>query len=222
MKRRDMQHPVKNAILTDIHRSTRLMSKQKNMPARGKTRKPSPLIIIGGTILVLTVGFLLISDYLIENRDPRATRSIAERKAEQEGTSAAFRNDASLYFSNAQGDTLAAVRVEIAESEAARTQGLMGRKSMAEDQGMLFIFPYEEYRSFWMVNTPLSLDIIFVNSAGSIVTIQRNTVPYSEESIPSTAPATYVVEVNAGFCDRHGVREGNLVRWIRTAQDERR
>jgi uncharacterized membrane protein (UPF0127 family) len=70
-----------------------------------------------------------------------------------------------------------------------------------------------------MANTPLSLDIIFVNKAGSIVTVQRNTVPYSEESIPSTAPATYVVEVNAGFCDRHGVREGQLVRWVRSGQN---
>ncbi|MDT8324685.1 MAG: DUF192 domain-containing protein [Bacteroidota bacterium] len=195
------------------------MSNNRNAPAKGKKRRLSPLVIIGGTILVLAVGFLLVSDYLIENRDPRATRSIAERRAETEGSAAAFRSDATLYFNDVRGDTLAAVTVEIAESEQARTQGLMGRKNMAEGQGMLFIFPTEEYRSFWMANTPLPLDIIFVNSAGSIVTIQRNTVPYSEESIPSTAPATYVVEVNAGFCDRHGVREGNLVRWVRPSRD---
>jgi len=190
------------------------MSKKHTTPSRG--RWPSPIIVIGGILLVLTVGFLLISDYLIEHRDPAVTRTIAEHKAEQQGATAMeFRNDARLSFTDAQGDTLAAVQVEIADDEQSRTQGLMGRQSMEEGQGMLFIFPQQEFRSFWMANTPLPLDIIFVNDAGIIVTIQRNTVPYSEESVPSTAPATYVVEVNAGFCDRHGVREGNLVRWTR-------
>ena len=80
---------------------------------------------------------------------------------------------------------------------------------------MLFIFPNEEYRSFWMANTPLSLDIIFVNSAREIVTIQRDAVPFSEESVPSTKPATYVVEVNAGYADRHGLAEGDRVQWSR-------
>jgi uncharacterized membrane protein (UPF0127 family) len=178
------------------------------------------LIIIGGTILVLAVSFVLISRYLLDHRDPEVSRVIAERKAESgQVAEPEFREDASLTFTSAQGQTVASVNVEIAETEQARTQGLMGRKRMAEGQGMLFIFPGEEYRSFWMANTPLSLDIIFVNKAGSIVTVQRNTVPYSEESIPSTAPATYVVEVNAGFCDRHGVREGQLVRWVRSGQN---
>ncbi len=201
-------------VYDDVSQQQETMSKKHTTPSRG--RRPSPIIIIGGILLVLTVGFLLVSDYLIENRDPEVTRTIAEHKAEQyQAPSTQFRSDARLSFTDAQGDTLAEVQVEVADNEQSRTQGLMGRKTMEEGQGMLFIFPREEFRSFWMVNTPLSLDIIFVNSAGSIVTIQRNTVPYSEESIPSTAPATYVVEVNAGFCDRHGVREGNLVRWTR-------
>jgi len=196
------------------------MSSNKSNPSRKGMRKPSPLILIGGTILVLAVSFVLISGYLLDNRDPEISRVIAERKAKSgQNVDSGFREDASLTFTDAEGETVARVNVEIAESEQARTQGLMGRQRMAEGQGMLFIFPNEEYRSFWMANTPLSLDIIFVNKAGSVVTIQRNTVPYSEESIPSTAPATYVVEVNAGFCDRHGVREGHTVRWIRTGQN---
>ena len=69
--------------------------------------------------------------------------------------------------------------------------------------------------SFWMANTPLPLDIIYVNAAREVVTIQRNTVPYSEESVPSTRPATYVVEVNAGYADRHGIAEGDRVQWSR-------
>ena len=193
----------------------------KNRKAASSTRnRPSPLVIIGGSVLVLAVAFVVISQYVLDHRDPEASRVIAERKAESSAPhTPGFRDDAALVFANAAGDTLASVAVEVAEDEQSRTQGLMGRKRMDEGQGMLFIFPAEEYRSFWMANTPLPLDIIFVNQAGSIVTIQRNTVPYSEESVPSTAPATFVVEVNAGFCDRHGVREGDLVRWTRNPRN---
>jgi uncharacterized membrane protein (UPF0127 family) len=89
---------------------------------------------------------------------------------------------------------------------------------MDEMQGMLFIFDNEEYRSFWMANTPLPLDIVFVNAKRVIVTIQRNTVPYSRESVPSTEEAQYVVEVNAGFSDRHGLLVGDTIEWRRRAQ----
>lgn len=126
-----------------------------------------------------------------------------------------FRNDANLTFSDAAGRPITSISVEIADTEEARTQGLMGRTRMGEKQGMLFIFPNDEYRSFWMANTPLPLDIIYVDSERNIVTVRRNTVPFSEESIPSTAPARYVVEVNAGFCNRHGILEGASVSWAR-------
>ena len=189
------------------------MTAQSKRNRRGKL---SPLIIIGGSILVLAVAFLFISDMILDNRDPEVSRTIAEKRGEDSPVSAtAFRNDAQLSFTDSDGNPLADVQVEIAETEQARTQGLMGRDRMREDQGMLFIFPTQEYRSFWMANTPISLDIIFVNTDREIVTIQRNTVPYSEEGIPSTAPAMYVIEVNAGYCDRHGIREGHKAGWIR-------
>lgn len=192
------------------------MSKQKNTAQKYKRRFPSPLIIIAGTILVLAVGFYLISGYVIDNRDPEAVRTLSERAEQNTAPQIQFRNDAVLTFRDEGGQELVSVNVEIAETEEARTQGLMGRDRMAENEGMLFIFPDQQYRSFWMANTPLSLDILFVNEAGTIVTIHRSTVPYSEESIPSTAPARYVIEVNAGFCDRHGIVEGLNVNWVRT------
>jgi len=191
------------------------MSKQKHTAQKNKRRIPSPLVIIGGTILVLAAGFYLISGYVIDNRDPEAVRTLAEQAGEQTAPKSLFRDDAALTFRDENGSDLVSVNVEIAETEEARTQGLMGRDRMAEEEGMLFIFPDQQFRSFWMANTPLPLDILFVNEAGTIVTIQRNTVPYSEESIPSTAPARYVIEVNAGFCDRHGIREGLNVHWVR-------
>jgi uncharacterized protein len=190
-----------------------------------KSRKPFPLIIIGATVLILAVGFYVISRIVLDDRDPDAQRALSERAdrremdrdgdATQREATARFRDDASLSFIAPDGTPRARISVEIAEDEVSRTQGLMGRQQMAEQQGMLFIFPDEQYRSFWMVNTPLSLDIMYVNKEKEIVTIQRNTVPFSEESIPSTAPATYVIEVNAGFADRHGISEGDRVQWLR-------
>jgi hypothetical protein len=127
----------------------------------------------------------------------------------------AFRRDAELVFLSAKGATRARIDVEIAERTADRWRGLMFREKMDENQGMLFIFPAEETLSFWMKDTPLALDIIYLNADRTIVTIRKNTVPYSEESVPSDVPAKYVVEVNAGFADRHRLEPGDKAFWQR-------
>jgi hypothetical protein len=189
-------------------------------------KRLSPLIIIGGSMIILSVVFYFISRSMLEHRDPEAGRVLAEQaeqrnsmeemnQGQNSNTTREMRQDASLTFLAADGSARTSVNVEIVDDEASRTQGLMGRQHMAESQGMLFIFPDEDYRSFWMANTPLPLDIIYVNKALKIVTVQRNTVPYSEESVPSTGPATYVIEMNAGFADRHGIMEGDNVQWLR-------
>ncbi len=84
----------------------------------------------------------------------------------------------------------------------------MNVEELPDNSGMLFIFDNDQSRSFWMANTPLPLDIIFVNSEFEIVRIHRNTQPYSQESIQSEAPARFVVEVNAGYTLEHDIREG--------------
>lgn len=127
----------------------------------------------------------------------------------------AFRRDAELVFLSAKGATRARIDVEIAERTADRWRGLMFREKMDENQGMLFIFPAEETLSFWMKDTPLALDIIYLNADRTIVTIRKNTVPYSEESVPSDVPAKYVVEVKAGFADRHRLEPGDKAFWQR-------
>jgi uncharacterized membrane protein (UPF0127 family) len=76
---------------------------------------------------------------------------------------------------------------------------------------MIFLFENNRPRSFWMANTPLSLDILFVNSDLEIVRIHRNTTPFSQESIESERPAKYVVEVNAGYTLRHDITEGHRI-----------
>lgn len=103
--------------------------------------------------------------------------------------------------------------VEIAADDYTRAFGLMFRESLPENQGMLFIFKNEELQSFWMKNTPISLDIIFVNENKEIVKVHKYTEPYSTRSYPSIQPAKYVVETVAGYCDRYGISEGYYVNW---------
>ncbi|OGU89839.1 MAG: hypothetical protein A3K31_13355 [Ignavibacteria bacterium RIFOXYA12_FULL_35_25] len=87
---------------------------------------------------------------------------------------------------------------------------------MEEKQGMLFIFPDDAMQSFWMRNTLISLDMIFINSNKTIVTIHKNTKVLSDQSYPSTAPAQYVLEVNAGFTAKHDIQVGDHVGWTNT------
>ena len=103
------------------------------------------------------------------------------------------------------------VSVEIANTEEKREFGLMYRNDLPEMQGMLFLFPREGPLSFWMKNTPRSLDIIYINSAYTIVSIAGNTTPFSEEQLPSGKPSQFVLEVNGGFCERHGISEEDRI-----------
>lgn len=103
------------------------------------------------------------------------------------------------------------VGVEVAATPTKRNLGLMYRRDLPVSQGMLFLFPREEQQSFWMKNTPLPLDIIFISAARTIVSIAANTLPFSETPLPSGGPAQFVLEVNAGFCQRHGIVAGGRV-----------
>lgn len=101
--------------------------------------------------------------------------------------------------------------VEIADDEAERQRGLMGREPLPDDRGMLFQFPDVAERSFWMRNTPSPLDIIYIDPRGRIVSIARNTTPYSDDPIPSNGPASGVLELRAGRADEIGARPGDKV-----------
>jgi uncharacterized membrane protein (UPF0127 family) len=103
------------------------------------------------------------------------------------------------------------VRVEIADREEERARGLMFRNSLAEDAGMLFVYPQEGMRTFWMKNTYLPLDLIFIGSNKRIVGIIENARPLSEDHLSINLPAQYVLEVNGGFARRHAVRIGSSV-----------
>jgi uncharacterized membrane protein (UPF0127 family) len=119
----------------------------------------------------------------------------------------------------AGGGILYSGDIEIADNEGRRAQGLMYRDSLAYNQGMLFIFPEEEMQAFWMKNTRISLDIIYINSNGRVVSIIHSAVPHDETSRPSLAPAQYVLELPGGTCEKSGIKAGCMVSWIRTDEE---
>jgi uncharacterized protein len=135
-------------------------------------------------------------------------------KEEPAVTQYKFTKEGELTFFDSQGGTITKIDIEIADTEYERQLGLMFRDEMLEHQGMLFIFPYETMQSFWMRNTRISLDIIFVNRGKRIVTIHQGTDIFSDQSYPSTEPAQYVVEVIAGFTQKYNVKEGDTIDWM--------
>lgn len=113
------------------------------------------------------------------------------------------------------GQKIAEIDIEIADNQADITQGLMYRSQMDEDHGMLFLMPSTEDQSFWMLNTEIPLDIIFVGEDQRIINVAANTTPGSLDPVSSTAPARYVLEVNGGYAQRKGLKAGDLLSWTR-------
>jgi uncharacterized membrane protein (UPF0127 family) len=119
------------------------------------------------------------------------------------------------------GSVVARFFVEVADTTAERSRGLMHRRTMAEGWGMLFVYPGEEQRAFWMKNTLIPLDIIFVSGAGRVVHIVRNATPQTLERRRSNQPARYAVEVTAGVAKSAGVEVGQMVRFEHIAARHR-
>jgi uncharacterized protein len=102
-------------------------------------------------------------------------------------------------------------QVEVARNEADRAQGLMYRRSMAPDHGMLFDFARVEPVAMWMQNTYLPLDMLFIRPDGSVARIAANTEPLSTRTVSSGEPVLAVLELNAGTAARLGIKPGDRV-----------
>jgi hypothetical protein len=127
-----------------------------------------------------------------------------------------FQDEGTLTFLSPNGDTLKAITIDVADSDAERRRGLMRQRSLGYDRGMLFVFDTVDRGSMWMKNTPLPLDIVFVAPDSQVINIARRTTPFSEEKISPDAPRKFVVEVRAGFADRFGLSDSTRVRWTHT------
>lgn len=108
------------------------------------------------------------------------------------------------------------VWVEVANRMATRTSGLMFRREMAPDNGMLFVFPDIDQRYFWMKNTLIPLSIAFIDEKGTILNILEMP-PETEQTFPSKGPAKFALEMNTGWFAKAGIKEGDKVDGILTA-----
>jgi uncharacterized membrane protein (UPF0127 family) len=101
--------------------------------------------------------------------------------------------------------------VELALGPLDQLRGLMERTSLPADEGMLFVFPDEQPRSFWMKDTLIPLDMIFIRQDGTIGHIHANAAPNDMTSIPSQGPAMAVLELNGGTAAKLGIKPGDKV-----------
>jgi len=178
------------------------------MKKEPEKKKPNYILTVLVIIVLAVAGYFL---YTMMQDKPQYKFNTDNVPKQKESTEPQFKNQGELTFLSAKGKEISKINIEIADTDRKRMQGLMYRKTMDENNGMLFVFPVSELQSFWMKNTVLSLDIMYVNENKEIVKIHKNTKPYSEESLPSLKKAMYVVEVNAGYSEKHKIAEGDKI-----------
>ena len=123
-----------------------------------------------------------------------------------------FKKEGTLQLKKAKSDSIIqTLDIEIADNAYETQTGLMYRSQLGQNQGMLFIFPDMQMRSFYMKNTKIPLDIIYINDQMEIVSFQKNAKPFDETSLPSSAPAKYVLEINAGLSDTWQLEENDKI-----------
>ena len=103
------------------------------------------------------------------------------------------------------------LEVEIASDDPSRSRGLMFRTALPETAGMIFVFPDESLRSFWMKNTLIPLDMLFIDAKGVVVGVVENAEPRTLTSRSVEGDSKYVLEVGGGWCSRHGVAAGDTM-----------
>jgi len=158
--------------------------------------RKSKIFLIIGVVGISVLGFFLCKNSL-------SIKYPNDPPFKKEGTLS--------FYSKVANDKLKMVDIEIAETPNERSLGLMHRHYMHKNNGMLFIYKTSKKRSFWMKNTHVPLDIMYIDKGFHIVSIQKNTKPLDESKYPSYKKAMYVVEVNAGFCDTHAIKVGDSI-----------
>ncbi len=156
------------------------------------------------TILVGVAAVSLVLPYFFN------TEKEAEQIIEITPEDIVFNKDAEAFIYK-NDSILQKIDVQFAQTEEQRAVGLMYRSTMEENQGMWFIFEEEAPRTFYMRNTEIPLDIIYLNKDKKVVSIAKNARPYDETSLPSEKPAMYVLEINGGLADKWGIDKGDRV-----------
>jgi uncharacterized membrane protein (UPF0127 family) len=182
------------------------MKKQHKKKAK-RTNNKKILILWFSLGLALLAGIAAIFYYTTKNEPKFDSEYVKHYEP------AFVKNGQLVFIKKDKNEPIKTIDIEVADNEAKRMQGLMWRRSMSDGTGMLFIFEDEKPLSFWMKNTYISLDIIYINKAMDIVSIRDNTTPFSEIPVPSDNPAQYAVEVMAGFCNNYNIDTGDKVKF---------
>lgn len=137
------------------------------------------------------------------------------KKETIKSTEISFKKEGELSILKGDSLKVSAIDIEIADNDYERQTGLMYRTSMENTQGMLFVFQDEQQRSFFMKNTSIPLDILFINSDNIIISSIKNAQPMSEQSLRSQGPAQYVLELNAGMIDLWKLQTGDRIQFTK-------
>ncbi len=154
-------------------------------------------------ILILITVFISFLFFPIKKNKIYRPKKEAINSFEIEGTLA--------FFNKKNKNLISKINVEIANNDFEKARGLMHRRFMPENVGMVFISDEAKQQSFWMKNTHIALDLIFVDANSKIVQISANAIPYSEKSIPCEKKAKYVIEVNEYFCVNNNISVGDSI-----------
>ena len=164
----------------------------------------------------LLAGLLGVSLQAPQARDRKSpappARQVTDESVEDDAVGPTLPR-ARVLLEDASSGAVREVEVEVAATPRARSRGLMGREELAAGQGMLFVFADEEVQTFWMRNTLIPLDMVFINSAGRIVGIIESAAPRSLVRRQVGVPGRYVLEVPGGWCRKMGVLRGGKVRF---------
>ena len=154
-------------------------------------------------LIAFCAGMLISCD---KNKKSKTTIAPTEITFTKEGTLRLIKED---------GTFLRAIDIEIADDDYQRETGLMHRAALLDSQGMLFVFDEEDFRGFYMKNTLISLDIIYIDANGKMVSFAEQTKPMDESILPSQVPAMYVLEINGGLSEDWVLEVGDRIEWQR-------
>lgn len=171
-----------------------------------KTNKRHLVLSILGISLLI---FPHIYGCKTEEQEKIHTSSVASFNALQ------FTKEGELKFFRKNNREIITIDIEIADTLEEKKRGLMYRHVMAETEGMVFVNEMSKHLFFWMENTYIPLDMIFVDKKMQIVKIEKNTIPLSEKLIAVPTDAQYTIEVKAGFCDRHSIKIGDSIQMVK-------
>lgn len=168
------------------------------------------LVIIKGMISEMIVRLMIILGMVLA-----LSACYASSDKDQQTRQLSF--PAQVKFVNSHNQSVASIKAAVADDIQAYTKGLMHVKDLPAHKGMIFIFKQAKPRQFWMANTPLPLDMIFINKQHRIVHIHHHAQPNSRQKIASHGAVLYVVETNAGFTKRHHIEEGMTIKVNRSS-----